>query len=226
MSSPSPPGRVRPYAGLVSSREPSTTPSGQTRDETQAATRQAILRSAEAQFLAKGYRGANLGEIAKDAGYSKGAIYSNFTSKHALFLEVGDARGERKSRPLLDALEHSDDMTSKLGAFADWLRSISTADSEWVLVETEFTLIERRSPEVAATLRERYRDAKAAVAEVISEQLSALNITPRVEVSIIAETLMALQSGLALSHAVEPSVGSEQLLEVFGALVGDATLGG
>ncbi len=193
---------------------------GRSREQTRAVTRAALLESAESHFLAKGYRGASLEEIAESAGYSKGAIYSNFASKDGLFLAVSSARGDRTSQPLLDALHSPGDAEAKLAAFSDWLRSLSTADNEWILVETEFTLVERRSPEVAAVLRERYRLMKSNIAAVLVEQLEALGITPTVDVAVVAETMLALESGLALSHAVDDVVGSDHFLEVLRALIG------
>lgn len=191
-----------------------------TRQQTRAETRAKILESAESQFLAKGYQGARLDEIAEAAGYSKGAIYSNFASKDQLFLAVSTARHDRTARPLLDSLDAPGDADTKLEAFADWVQSITPLDNEWILVETEFTLVERRSPAVVATLQQRYRDSKAGIAAVIAEQLRTLDMTPVVDVAVIAETMMALESGLALSHAVDPDVRADHFIEVFRTLIG------
>lgn len=195
-----------------------TTP--RSREATRAATREAILTSAEAQFLAKGYRGASLDEIAESAGYSKGAIYSNFASKDELFLAVSSARGERVAQPLLDALATPGSADDKLAVFADWLTTISAVDNEWILVETEFTLTERGSPEVTAALTERYRRNRETTTELIATQLGASDISPTVDAKMIAEVMLALESGLALSHAVDPTVGPNHFLEVFRVLIG------
>ena len=60
------------------------------RQEARQRTRQAILQTARELFSQRGYRGASLEEIAETAGYSKGAVYSNWPSKEALFLELLD----------------------------------------------------------------------------------------------------------------------------------------
>jgi AcrR family transcriptional regulator len=41
-------------------------------------------------FLARGFNGATLDEIAGEAGFSNGAVYSNFDDKDALFLALVD----------------------------------------------------------------------------------------------------------------------------------------
>ena len=61
-----------------------------TREEARGRTRRAILDAARALFTEHGYRGASLDDIAETAGYSKGAVYSNWLSKEALFLELLD----------------------------------------------------------------------------------------------------------------------------------------
>lgn len=51
-------------------------------------TRAELLDAAARAFARQGYEGASLGDIAADAGYTKGAVYAHFGSKHELFLEV------------------------------------------------------------------------------------------------------------------------------------------
>lgn len=62
-----------------------------TRGERQQQTRTALLAAARTVFARDGYHGARLEVIAHEAGYSKGAVYSNFDGKAALFLAVVDA---------------------------------------------------------------------------------------------------------------------------------------
>ena len=51
-------------------------------------TRQNIIRTALRVFLAEGYAGASLKEVAREAGVTKGAIYHYFESKEELFAEA------------------------------------------------------------------------------------------------------------------------------------------
>ena len=64
-------------------------------------TRQDILEAAHHIFAAKGYEGASVADIAAAAGYTKGALYANFPSKEALFLEMAREL-HRNQKDLLD----------------------------------------------------------------------------------------------------------------------------
>lgn len=60
-----------------------------------AATRQALVDAAEAAFAERGFDSASLEDIATRAGFTRGAIYHQFASKHELFLEVIRRHDER-----------------------------------------------------------------------------------------------------------------------------------
>ena len=53
-------------------------------------TRSVLLDAAEEVFAEKGFTPATLDDIARTAGYTKGAIYKHFATKEDLFLAVSD----------------------------------------------------------------------------------------------------------------------------------------
>jgi AcrR family transcriptional regulator len=63
------------------------------------AKRRQITQGARAVFLAQGFDGASMGEIARQAGVSKGTLYVYFDSKEALFEAIAEeeclAQGEQ-----------------------------------------------------------------------------------------------------------------------------------
>src|ERR1700726_454120 len=59
-----------------------------TREESQAQTRATLIGVGRSHFLRYGLGGAVAEKIAEDAGYSRGALYSNFDGKEDLFLAV------------------------------------------------------------------------------------------------------------------------------------------
>lgn len=59
-----------------------------TREQSRDQTRQRLLDAAQAVFIQKGFGAASVEDVAADAGYTRGAFYSNFASKAELLLEV------------------------------------------------------------------------------------------------------------------------------------------
>jgi AcrR family transcriptional regulator len=59
-----------------------------TRAERQAQTRQELLDAAARVFVKRGFTGSSVEEISAEAGYTRGAFYSNFRSKNELFVEL------------------------------------------------------------------------------------------------------------------------------------------
>src|SRR5258708_19895226 len=75
-------------------------PKRETRAEKQARTRAALLATAASVFAERGYQGASVEEIAERAGYSHGAVYSNFTGKEDLFFAVFEEYMAERAREL------------------------------------------------------------------------------------------------------------------------------
>src|SRR6187397_91430 len=63
-----------------------------TRKEKQAETRRQLLDAGERVFLRRGLQGSSVEEIAAEAGYTRGAFYSNFKGKDELFVELLHSR--------------------------------------------------------------------------------------------------------------------------------------
>src|SRR5579862_1355800 len=59
-----------------------------TREQSRDQTRQRLLDAAQAVFTQKGFGASSVEDVAADAGYTRGAFYSNFASKAELLLEV------------------------------------------------------------------------------------------------------------------------------------------
>src|SRR5436853_4965753 len=67
------------------------------RAERKERTKSELVEAARAVFLRRGFHGASVEEIAEEAGYTKGAVYSNFDGKDALFLAAFEEHFERRA---------------------------------------------------------------------------------------------------------------------------------
>jgi TetR/AcrR family transcriptional regulator, transcriptional repressor of aconitase len=77
---------------LDNARGPQEARGRQGRRERVDRTRADLLDAAARVFTAQGFEGASVGDVAAAAGYTKGAIYSHFGSKSALFLTLARER--------------------------------------------------------------------------------------------------------------------------------------
>lgn len=86
------------------------------------ATRDRILNSAKKYFLEYGFQAAPLRKIAKDAGFTSGALYGYFDSKEALFYAITDPIAERLIKKLNEIKEEMDKIPDQ-----DRLRQMGSA---------------------------------------------------------------------------------------------------
>ena len=94
------PRKSKPPKAISKKTEaPATTPVGG-RAAKAAQTRSDLLTAAQHLISTKGYEAASVDEIAREAGYTKGAFYTHFDSKQDLFLAVMNERTKASSQRL------------------------------------------------------------------------------------------------------------------------------
>ncbi|MEI9993022.1 MAG: TetR family transcriptional regulator [Rhizomicrobium sp.] len=118
--------------------------------ENQATIREKILRAAEAAFREDGFQAASLAEIAKAAGLTKGAVYSNFKDKDDLLLTVLEGRVNRSIARFRKAA--SAEGRDTIAFMAEFLARAAIVDAPWSTVFAEFALHASRRPSTAKAL--------------------------------------------------------------------------
>lgn len=106
------------------------------RAESQAITRQRLLRAARELFRRDGYAATTVERIAATAGFSKGAVYSNFEDKESIFLSVLEAQGQEGLNELIAKLGEAEDDLAVIEALAAWADATSRSGS-WSLTILE-----------------------------------------------------------------------------------------
>lgn len=152
------------------------------REESRRRTRATLLDAAERMFTDRGYRGASLEEIALSAGFSKGAVYSNFGSKAELFLELMDRRAEREEQQAEPG-------------------STPGADQGWALATLDFYVEAVRDAGIRSSLAQRYDAARTRIAARLGRDAAPPKWATWDEVGTIA---MALGSGLIIQSVIDP----------------------
>ncbi|MXP21670.1 TetR family transcriptional regulator [Gordonia sp. HNM0687] len=180
--------------------------------------RRRLFDAAVSVFAERGYAGARMDEIARVAGFTKGAVYSNFSSKHALLAEliedkartqlvVGNVEVRAQNRPHA-ALEDIAEV---------WARGIVEQEA-WTRLLTEIAQLAARDPEVRELYAPVRRGLRTELADTLRAAAEELGIEITVPVEQLALTLQALRLGLALEHGTDPDrVDRATLTAVFTA---------
>jgi AcrR family transcriptional regulator len=181
-------------------------------------TRTALLDAAEAIFAERGYYGVGLEDIAQAAGFTKGAIYSNFGSRQKLFRAVLERRNQR----LLDAyarlLEGDASHRASAADVARVWAEHELADQTSLILSLEFRLAALRDESVRELLAEFERDTEQWIARFVSERLDEAGAELAVPVEDFAAILYAANQGL-WQHAATCRTAHPQLFETFLAIL-------
>ena len=144
------------------------------RAERREQTRQELLTAAEACFVTRGFHATSVDQVAERAGYTKGAVYSNFTAKEDLFFAVYERRVEQVLTEVAPGLRQ--------GGLEHAFDSLATAtidrrdrDDGWLAVFFEFWGHVVRHPE----LRERFAAIHARFLEPLADAVQQLGRGPR-----------------------------------------------
>jgi len=170
-----------------------------TRADRKAQTRDELVRAAGAVFAERGFHAARLEDVADDAGYSTGAIYSNFAGKEELFLAVLERQFAAHVRDLRAAVEPETAPEERLAAAAlQWLDEQRRGPRAFLLfIETLAYAV--RNPRFRRRFVNRFRAMREATADLIAQADVELKLPPE-ELAVIAN---ALTNGMALELLYE-----------------------
>jgi TetR/AcrR family transcriptional regulator, transcriptional repressor of aconitase len=169
------------------------------RQESRLETRKSLLDSAAQLFARGGYEGASVDLIAENAGYSKGAFYSNFESKEAIFLELLDTHKRREIDALAQLLAQ-DIPASELISLIRNTQSGSASDFDFGLLSAEFQLQACRDKTFAKTYAKLHRTHIDTMAGLVTKLFAKLDRIPPSDPKDLADIIMALTTGLSLQR--------------------------
>ncbi|MFD7074900.1 TetR/AcrR family transcriptional regulator [Nocardioides sp. NPDC059952] len=193
-----------------------------TRKESHAQTRERLIATARQLFLSDGYNATSLDKVATTAGFSKGAVYSNFSTKDELGLAVLDVIHRERAESLADAVSGVDTVEGRIDAFAAWAEA-NIGDVGWTALEVEFATSTRRVPGVSQQLAERRRELTAAIAGLIEQQAADLGLRLASPAEDAAVQLLSLGIGLGVQRAFDPDLSVTSLVDLLRSLLESAT---
>jgi AcrR family transcriptional regulator len=175
------------------------------RAEAKARTRELLLDAAARVFAQKGFAGASVDEIADAAGYSIGAVYSNFGGKEQLFVELLKERANDRVTQAAEILADAEPEAATR-AMGRLVLEVADKDVDFAPLQAEFWLYAVRNPELMESLAQRMREPRDLLTALVSQ-----SVPDAARADQLATIIMALFQGLVRQRRTDPDSVPEEL---------------
>lgn len=182
------------------------------REERKEETRQELIDAALKGFAERGFQRASLDQIARDAGYSTGAIYWHFGGKDELFLAAFDTYVLKRVGEFTEILEQpSGGLPERARALADQWMARQTADPTFMVIALEFLVHSWRTPALREAFATRVAALRLAVGRMLEQEARADGAELPMPAQDIATVLRELGVGMALAKLADPDAFPDRL---------------
>ncbi len=158
------------------------------------ATRERMLDAAAVVLAREGIQGASVEHLCDQAGFTRGAFYSNFSSKDELVMAVFEREREQMLSRMREAADGTDlqdlDLTDLFATIMQRFVLLQPPDRDWYLVHAEFGLRGVRDDEVGRAFNAAWQQVKHQLETLISDVLDRLDLRLTVPVPHVATVLM------------------------------------
>jgi TetR/AcrR family transcriptional regulator, transcriptional repressor of aconitase len=172
-----------------------------TREESRAQTRATLMAVGREHFIRYGLGGAVAEKIAEDAGYSRGALYSNFEGKEELFLAVIREEQDRRTEALHSMFKEEPSAKERLRKLREAIADLVT-DPDWIVLRAEFEAGALRNERIRQTFvevhRKQVRDGGNLIRNLAQSSDIHLGLKPNEFIMII----LNLTHGLAVTQKI------------------------
>jgi AcrR family transcriptional regulator len=190
------------------------------REERKKETRAELIAAAARVFARRGFHGASLQEIGREAGYSTGAIYWYFQGKDDLFLAVYESYATTRVREWEEIHASAEgDFAARARVYADqWMERLRR-EPEFMVLSLEFLVHAWRNPQLREAFGHRLASGRLALARLLEEAARADGVQLPMGPDHLATALRELGSGLALAKLADPEGIPDRLFGDFIELV-------
>ena len=178
-------------------------------------TRDHLLEAAAQVLAERGFHGASLDEVAAAAGFTKGAVYSNFKNKEDLFLALLETLHAREMEDLHRVLEASEvPPESRLSDFVALYRAeAGQLPGNWAALYLEFCVYAVRNPEARRRLAQLDAAAVDSIADLLETERTRRGIETTESARHMALFIQAFSRGVGIMRAIDPDTVDEPFLE-------------
>ncbi|WP_211301497.1 TetR/AcrR family transcriptional regulator [Murinocardiopsis flavida] len=172
--------------------------------------RRRLLDAATQVFAERGYADSRLADIARAAGFTKGAVYSNFASKQELFGAILSERADAELATVMTGI--GDDPGGAAARAAGVVAQRITGDTERGQLGLEFAARAARDEQTQAILTPLRRAQRAAAARSIGALAEQGGTRLTADPDTAALILHCLTNGLSMEHLADPEeVGADRV---------------
>ena len=183
-------------------------------------TREYLLQAAAQVFAERGFHAATLDEVAAAAGFTKGAVYSNFKNKEDLFLALLEDSYAREMTALRATIDSSDvPPEARIGDFVSLIGGELDRVPNMGALYLEFHLYALRNPAARARMNELEQEDIRAIAQILEVERAQRGIEVEVPSEQTARIIVALFRGINMMRTANPEATGEELLEAAIAFV-------
>jgi AcrR family transcriptional regulator len=172
-----------------------------TREESQAQTRAALIAVGREHFLRYGLGGAVAEKIAEDAGYSRGALYSNFGGKEELFVAVIQDEQANRLNFFRSLLKEEPSGKKRLKKMRDAIAELMT-DHDWIVLRAEFEVGALRSEHIRQSFVAAHRQQIRDGGDLIRDLVKAPEVSSKLKPDDFITIIINLAHGLALTQRI------------------------
>ncbi len=187
-----------------------------TRAQSQKRTRTLIVDAATDLFLRDGFQVTSLERIGEEAGFTRGAVYSNFPSKTAMGIAVIDELYAREAERLEAALDATENLDDWFDAFAAWA-DCTIGEPQWTRLEIEIAAFSAHDDVSRAAAAARYAAMRKRWAALFAARFAG---TFSMDLDTLGAIMVALALGTGAQRAVDPGLPGSDWVELLRTLVG------
>lgn len=164
-----------------------------------------LLDAAEEVFAEKGFAPATLDDIARAAGYTKGAIYKHFATKEDLFLAVSDRYWRRYFDNFSEVMSSASQIgEAELDEIAKRWRQLSRdRGAEHAALGHEFALYLLRNPDARERVAAKRAEVVEALGRFITTGMERWGATLLIPPKTFAQVLIATSDSVVLGSELD-----------------------
>jgi len=178
------------------------------RAERRAQTHEELLEAAARVFARKGYAGASVDDIAEEAGFTVGALYSNFAGKQDLFLAAFERHCDQELAQIQTIMNSPGTLQERLEELGQPFVELTEAHREWWLLSDELWLYAQRDPDAQARMAGLERKVRAIVADTLLREAAPRGSSLPGPAHEVAAAALALWRGLLRQRLLDPEAAS------------------